>query len=537
MKQLNRVVLTALLLVLVATLVGAPWVMAQGSMYVGLSQVTNDDFIDLYPTVSPNGRFVAYMRYLKLDVGSHFDIFIKEMATGDVSSLQSDQADDAFPTFSYDGTGIYFDAYRRVDVRAVWRQQVGGGTVAKVTNIPKVSFNAHSHPERDVIVFNAFENGKNIKIRKDESFWKQWRKRMPNIMIINADGSNLLDVNKQGLRPRWSPDGQFIVFANNQFGNFEIFSMRADGSDLIRLTTREATDIEPAWSPDGRYIVFASNENKNWNLWMMKPDGTGLAPVTTHEKIEAGPTWGSDGFIYFHSNRNGQWDIWRLKPAGYEPTPPDKDNDGITNFKDKCPDKPEDIDGFQDEDGCPDNDNDNDGVLDEADICPDQLEDMDGFQDQDGCVDPDNDNDGLIDEEDRCPNEAESPNFYQDEDGCPERAPVDKGDLLNVEFGLGSAGIGGANNRAELLRVAAAIRQMPKAKIILKAYTDSPSHRANRRLTDLRASRMVDFLIQQGVPADQIDGMGMGDDDPLTNSATTAGRKQNNRVVVDLAAR
>lgn len=65
----------------------------------------------------------------------------------------------------------------------------------------------------------------------------------------------------------------------------------------------------------------------------------------------------------------------------------DKDGDGIPNATDKCPNDPEDKDGFQDSDGCPDPDNDKDGILDVTDKCPNEPEDKNGFQDADGCPD------------------------------------------------------------------------------------------------------------------------------------------------------
>ena len=52
---------------------------------------------------------------------------------------------------------------------------------------------------------------------------------------------------------------------------------------------------------------------------------------------------------------------------------------------DKCPLIPEDIDGFEDQDGCPDKDNDQDGIVDARDRCPDQPENIDGIEDEDGC--------------------------------------------------------------------------------------------------------------------------------------------------------
>ncbi len=103
-----------------------------------------------------------------------------------------------------------------------------------------------------------------------------------------------------------------------------------------------------------------------------------------------------------------------------KPLPPDTDGDGILDKDDKCPKQPEDMDGFEDEDGCPDADNDGDGILDKADKCPNKAEDKDGFEDEDGCPDADNDGDGILDKADKCPNKAEDKDGFEDEDGCPD---------------------------------------------------------------------------------------------------------------------
>ncbi len=133
---------------------------------------------------------------------------------------------------------------------------------------------------------------------------------------------------------------------------------------------------------------------------------------------------------------------------------PDNDKDGIPDVKDKCAMEPEDKDGFEDEDGCPESDNDKDGVpdlkdrcpndaqgadgrdgcpnldkdgdgiLDMADKCPNDPEDRDGFEDEDGCPDNDNDKDGFADAQDKCPNAPEALNKFEDEDGCPDKVAV-----------------------------------------------------------------------------------------------------------------
>lgn len=98
----------------------------------------------------------------------------------------------------------------------------------------------------------------------------------------------------------------------------------------------------------------------------------------------------------------------------------DPDMDGIENAYDKCPDQPEDLDEFEDEDGCPEFDNDQDGVLDGYDSCVNEPEDKDGFRDDDGCPDLDHDEDGVLEPTDKCPEKAEDFDEFEDEDGCPE---------------------------------------------------------------------------------------------------------------------
>ena len=95
----------------------------------------------------------------------------------------------------------------------------------------------------------------------------------------------------------------------------------------------------------------------------------------------------------------------------------DRDRDGIPDADDECVDIPEDLDGFEDLDGCPDRDNDKDAIRDVDDSCPDDPEDLDGFEDDDGCPDLDNDHDGVLDVSDACPEKAGTIATR----GCPDR--------------------------------------------------------------------------------------------------------------------
>ncbi|MBO6934736.1 MAG: DUF4215 domain-containing protein [Deltaproteobacteria bacterium] len=108
--------------------------------------------------------------------------------------------------------------------------------------------------------------------------------------------------------------------------------------------------------------------------------------------------------------------------------PVDTDGDGIMDPDDRCVGEPEDVDTFEDTDGCPDVDNDGDGILDAADSCPLEPETVNDFEDADGCPDEvgDADGDGIVDTSDACPSDPEDADGHEDEDGCPD--PDNDGD-------------------------------------------------------------------------------------------------------------
>lgn len=547
---MNRHYLWLVVVALIALAIGHfGWdASAQQVPYIQPAQITNDKIVDLYPDVSPDGTKVAFMRYeiKEGDYRGNFNIIVQDIKTGSFEYLDTDEADDAFPEWMADGKALLFDSYRQVGKRAIWKKILGGGTIEKVTNISEVALNADCHPNNQQLVFIASDKiKKDVNLRRDGLFFlKRWKKDMPNIYTIYANGSNMSLLNVQGINPKWSPDGKRIVFANNKFGNYEIFTLSVDGSDLLRLTARESQDLEPSWSPDGQFIIFTSNEEKNWNLWVVKADGTGLTKLTSNKGFEGGAKWVYDPdkfgewFVYFHADWNGNWDIWRLKPTEFRPdpsalAPPDEDGDTIPDETDQCPNEMEDIDGFEDEDGCPDLDNDNDGVLDKQDQCPGQLEDTDGFQDEDGCPDPDNDNDSILDEQDQCPDEPETFNTFNDQDGCPDEPPLKNRTTLKITF---------KPYRDELTMDSIPIletlvenlKNWPAARVRVKVYTDSRQHRGNRRLTQLRAQQIKKYLITRGISESRIDAIGMGDAEPVATNNNLDGRRQNNRVVIEV---
>jgi outer membrane protein OmpA-like peptidoglycan-associated protein len=154
------------------------------------------------------------------------------------------------------------------------------------------------------------------------------------------------------------------------------------------------------------------------------------------KKDEDRYTWNKKGYYYSTAIQPDYGVHFTFGWNGFL-TPQDRDKDGVKDNLDKCPDDPEDIDGFEDGDGCPDPDNDKDGICDlwvsekkleshfsnickGKDECPNQAEDLDNFKDDDGCPEPDNDGDGILDAKDQCINQPEDFDGFQDNDGCPD---------------------------------------------------------------------------------------------------------------------
>ncbi|MFH1131945.1 MAG: OmpA family protein [Pseudomonadota bacterium] len=117
----------------------------------------------------------------------------------------------------------------------------------------------------------------------------------------------------------------------------------------------------------------------------------------------------------------------------WSPDIKDTDGDGVFDYNDRCPNRPEDKDGYQDRDGCPDPDNDGDLIPDIRDKCPDEAEDKDGFKDEDGCPEPDNDGDGIPDLRDACPFQPENINGIKDKDGCPDIPDEDEDGIADKQ--------------------------------------------------------------------------------------------------------
>ncbi len=104
--------------------------------------------------------------------------------------------------------------------------------------------------------------------------------------------------------PAPSPDGSTVVFQSNRTGVFQIYSIKADGSDVRQLTNLQDASYGPSYSPDGKLVAFAHGSGGKSDIYLMANDGSGVHPLTTDGLDNSHPHWSADGRrIVFNSSR------------------------------------------------------------------------------------------------------------------------------------------------------------------------------------------------------------------------------------------
>jgi len=139
------------------------------------------------------------------------------------------------------------------------------------------------------------------------------------VYSMRQDGSertNLTNDPHMDLEPRLSPDATHIVFQTHRDGNAEIYSMKTDGSDVRNLTNNPEDDLAPAWSPDGLRIVFARGPDTAAEVYTMNADGSAQTVLTRDGVGNSQPAWSPDGrWVAYVSRKRGSAHIHIIKVA------------------------------------------------------------------------------------------------------------------------------------------------------------------------------------------------------------------------------
>lgn len=204
-------------------------------------RVTNDKYNNNFPDWSPNNKQIAFVS----DREGNEDIYVMNMDGSSLINLSNNPSRDIHPYFSPDGNKILFNSSRDDDESfEIYQINVDGSGLKRLTNTKEVETCARLSPDGTKIICLRGTPGGN-----DE------------ICVMNSDGTNAIDLTKSESNegwPVWTPDGKKIIFSSTWYGNFSLFSMNADGSNIERITIPKPPyyDARASVSTDGKEILF-----------------------------------------------------------------------------------------------------------------------------------------------------------------------------------------------------------------------------------------------------------------------------------------
>jgi Tol biopolymer transport system component len=226
----------------------------------------------------------------------------------------------ALGAFPGENGKIAFDSDRRGGDEDIWTMDPDGRHLVNLTAKSKANDFAP----------NWRADGRRIAFMSDRVTTKN-PEGDSEIFIMKADGSHLRQITFNALDdedPAWSPDGRMIVF-NRDFDPIQgqidrdLFTMKADGTHQRNLTSSPGVlDQEPNWSADGRRIAFLSDRDGiDFEVYTMRPNGSNVRQLTSNDAEEFHPNWSPDNrMITFTTDRDGNAEVYVMDADGSDQT-------------------------------------------------------------------------------------------------------------------------------------------------------------------------------------------------------------------------
>jgi TolB protein len=286
-----------------------PTATATSEAIAPLTEVTPAATMEPTSTATPTppvvvARTLPSITYMGRDVDQNWLIYVMNADGSGVTPLSLNGGDDTGPVWSPDGQKIAYVS-RRDGNREIYMIDSDGQNIANVTRHPADDWTPAWSSDGSQLAFSSFREG-SWEIFVMDTVCLDAPESCPNSLTqITADGNG-------NLSPVWSSDGTRFAFNSKANGNWDIFTMALDGSDVRQVTTAPENDLAPAWSPDGTQLAFESNREGNVEIYIVDAGG-GVARNITNLPLadDHGPTWSPDGQqLVFYSNREGNWDIF-----------------------------------------------------------------------------------------------------------------------------------------------------------------------------------------------------------------------------------
>ncbi len=216
--------------------------------------LTHDNSINLCPSWSPDGRWIAYTSFKRGEA----DLYLLEVATGRVKVLSKKKGAEISPSWSPDGTQLAF-SYSLNGNSDIYIKDLITGYTKRITRNPAIDTSPAWSPDGRKIAFVSRRSG------------------APHIYIMNPDGSEQtrLTFGPYEVSPAWSPKGDKLAYVSVEGGSIliHVLDMKSGNSKVV------VEGEDPCWSPNGRYLMFFKGEGPRRTLYLTTEDGNGIVKV------------------------------------------------------------------------------------------------------------------------------------------------------------------------------------------------------------------------------------------------------------------
>lgn len=228
-------------------------------------RLTNHPGADIEPRWSPGADYLTFIS----DRDGYINVYVLEVATGKLVNVSQSVSGTRNPRWSPQGGLVSFEEFHGKGVGLVVVKPDGSGKRSLTNNTKTTDMHASWSPDGRQLVFASRRN------------------KMINIYLIDDSGDNerkLTDTIWIDSEPVWSPDGTKISFlsARDDGTRRQVYVMNVDGSDQHRVVSSGAEEMNLSWSAHDNYLYHASYRDGNAEIYRMKADGTDVSRLTNH---------------------------------------------------------------------------------------------------------------------------------------------------------------------------------------------------------------------------------------------------------------
>ncbi|MDR1235876.1 MAG: Tol-Pal system beta propeller repeat protein TolB [Holosporaceae bacterium] len=239
----------------------------------------------LYVAVQPQARGKKTYRLAMMDQDGYDHKFLTDGGTIVLT-----------PRFSPSGKEFSFFSYRekivngrRIPVTAgVYRYDLDTQKTELLANFNGMTYAPRYSSDGNLLVFSLSDHGSSSIYTFD----------LVTKRITRITKGRCIDTS-----PCFSPDGKYIVFNSDRGGTQQLYIMNSDGSDVRRLSFSNGRYATPVWSPRGDWIAFTKFGRDGFYIGIIHPDGSGERMLASGYLVE-GPTWSPNGRVILYSNQD-----------------------------------------------------------------------------------------------------------------------------------------------------------------------------------------------------------------------------------------